>query len=645
MSKPKTEAWAAAVPPELRALDRWCGWRGSKKPLDPRTGTAARVNDPATWGSFSDAKRWYKEHEAEPDAGCGFVFTEGDGLVFLDLDHCVVKDTAEPYVKAWALPLADLLTSSTYVEVSPSGTGLHAFALGELPRAAGVTGARVEVEDGAVEAYADRRFSTVTGRRWNAHTRAGPVPRAILEAALPPALLTKLSRPEGEAAPAPREALSRRHEVWEALQAIDPDCSNDEWVQVGMALKAAFGDDGFPLWRKWSSTGSKYKEGEPEQRWASFKRAGGVSLGTVFHMARARGWRPVVSEADEDAWDERKRSFAVAPLSDFPDESYHWLVRDLGLLKGYAALLVGDGGHGKSTMMLDVAARLTTGRPMPWETAARDPCRVFYLNAEDGVGDTIKPRARAAGADLSRIDVLDLRAKGMRVPQLPDDVEDLEDMLLERPDVQLVVIDPLNAFLSGEVDAHKAHDVRQALQPLRDALQRAGRSVCIVSHLNKNQALDAFYRISGSADQGNFVRAAMLVAPDPDAEEEPVEVLSPLKWNYGPKPPSREFRIVGAEGDVGHVEWGEVSELTADETLRPKRDDGGGATRRAEAEAWLRKTLGAGPMLSRELEPLARAAGIPQRTLDRAAKHLGLRREKTAEGWQWPQVQTFEEEP
>ncbi len=639
--------WAAAVPPGMRALPRWVGWRLSepdaggrrtKRPVQVLGGLAqgaARVNDPGTWGTFEDALTFYQKHEADPDAGAGFVFAEGDGLVFMDLDHSL-KDGR---LKDWALSLAEALAASTYVEVSPSGEGLHAFAVGKLSRAESVTGARVQLGDGAVEAYADRRFSTVTGVRWPRGQRGlGEFPDV-----LPALLKERLARTTVLAQQGP-EPPERRLEVWEALQSVDPDIGHDDWVRVGMALRAAFGDAGLPLWVKWSSRGKKWRRGEPEQRWRSFKRSG-VGLGTLFRIARANGWAPP-REGPEEAFADfaaLKSEFWTVPLSEVREEELEWLVRDLGLVRGYASMVAGDPGRGKSMLTLDVAARLSSGRAMPWERRpSRPPSRVFYLNAEDGAGDTIKPRARAAGADMSRIEVLDVSG-GSRVPQLPEDAPAFERMLADLGDAQLVVVDPLNAFLGRDVDAHKAHDVRQALQPLADLLKRSRQAVALVAHLNKNEAVSALYRVSGSADQVAFVRTAVLVGADPDDDGDGPDsgrrVVAPLKWNLGPQPPARAFRIVGAGGEAGRLEWAGEASARAEDLVR-RREGGGGGARVNEAAEWLRSRLSAAPAPSRVLESDATAAGITARTLNRAASRLGIKRERDAVtgGWRWPQV-------
>lgn len=636
MRKLSADKWSAGVPPGMKLLPRWCGFRGSKQPLDPRTGEAARVDDPSTFGTWDDALAWYKKHEREPDAGAGFVFTKGDNLVFVDVDHAL--DNGKP--KPWAAPLVEQLAAQTYVEVSPSGTGLHAFYVGELERAPGVTGARLAVEDGAVEVYAERRFSTVTGRRWN-DAPLGPVTRG-----LPPELAARLTRAEHVEAQKP-EPLARRYEVWDALQAIDPDVSNDEWVRIGMALKAAFGDEGLPLWRKWSSRGAKYHAGEPEQRWGSFHRAG-VGLGTIFRMAREAGWHAQAHDAVADAFTDLQADDAgikVIPASQQPREHYDWLWK-WRLARGHLTLMAGKPKQGKSIVTLDLAARVSRGLPMPGEAKGGPPGRVLLLNVEDGQGDTIRPRLEAAGADLDLVEILDLR-NGGRIPQLPDDVEALGRIIERSEHAQLVVLDPLNAFLSGELDAHRDQDVRAALGPLFGLAQRLHVAFILVAHFNKAKDMDAVERIGGSIGIAAQARLLLGVGRPTDADEDdPQRVMLPLGGNLGPGSRKLAFEVIPWEmdPDVGRVRWSEDEPDVSVDDLVARPEAGGGA-RIGEAEAWLKARLSKESVASKELEEAARGAGISRATLNRAARRLGIRREKDglAGGWRWPKWSPFDD--
>jgi hypothetical protein len=94
---------------------------------------------------------------------------------------------------------------------------------------------------------------------------------------------------------APMEGVSL-DDMREAIAKIDPDCSMQEWVEVGMGLKHQFGDDGFQLWDEWSGKGAKYDGAEVlETRWGSFKphpaNRAPVTIRSVIKKAIAAGWK------------------------------------------------------------------------------------------------------------------------------------------------------------------------------------------------------------------------------------------------------------------------------------------------------------------------------------------------------------------
>jgi primase-polymerase (primpol)-like protein len=146
-----------ALPVRLREHAQWVCWgsrdrngKSTKVPLDPASGTFASTADPDTWGTFDDALA----HARRPDvSGIGFVFTDDDPYVGIDLDDCREPDASD--LTDEAIEIVTRLQS--YTEVSPSGTGLHVIVRGRLP-----DGKR---RHGSVEMYDEGRFFTMTGEQ------------------------------------------------------------------------------------------------------------------------------------------------------------------------------------------------------------------------------------------------------------------------------------------------------------------------------------------------------------------------------------------------------------------------------------------------------------------------------------------------
>ncbi len=114
---------------------------------------------------------------------------------------------------------------------------------------------------------------------------------------------------------------------------------------------------------------------------------------------------------------------------------------------GKLTVFDGDPGLGKSTMALDIGARVTTGREMPDGSPGGPPAYVVILTAEDGIADTVRPRADAAGADCGRIRIIeDLPdPDGDHTPSIPGDIGALEQTI-RNLGAKLVIIDPLSAL-------------------------------------------------------------------------------------------------------------------------------------------------------------------------------------------------------
>ncbi len=327
-----------------------------------------------------------------------------------------------------------------------------------------------------------------------------------------------------------------------------------------------------------------------------------------------------------------------------------WLVKE-ALLRwlwpgriplGTITLLDGDPGLGKSLVTLDLVARVTQNGAMP-DGSAGIAGGAVLLSAEDDLAATVRPRLRAAGADVQRVVAVqtvlasdeETGREQERAFTLPGDIPLLEQAIRE-VDARLIVIDPLMAYLDGKVNSWRDQDVRAALTPLSRLAERTAVAVVILRHLTKGGGGNAIYRGGGSIGIIGAARSGLLVAKSPD-DPEHERILASSKSNLGPPMPALRYRIVERDG-TPRVEWlgacdytaaSLLSEATGDHEL-PARD---------EARALLTDVLADGPVPQRDVERAARAAGISLTTLSRAKKRLGVEAKKVgfhgASRWVW----------
>ncbi len=304
----------------------------------------------------------------------------------------------------------------------------------------------------------------------------------------------------------------------------------------------------------------------------------------------------------------------VTRLSEVEPQQVTWIWPGR-LPAGKLVVLDGDPGTGKSTLMMDLAARLSTASPMPDGYRPTVATNVVLLSAEDAADDTIRPRLDAAGGDPARVVIFDgvwkprdeERADDMvmRPPSLPIDLDRLET-LVRTEKAGLVAVDVLNAFLSAKVDGHRDQDIRTALMPLARLAEATGACVAVLRHLNKSGGGNPLYRGGGSIGIIAAARVGLLAAPDPDDESR--RILAVSKSNLAAPAPALAYRLVGSpEHCCARVQWdGPTDHRAADLlTIRQPDDEDG-----VDASDVLVGILSDGPRWVKEVLDEAATAGF-----------------------------------
>jgi AAA domain len=270
---------------------------------------------------------------------------------------------------------------------------------------------------------------------------------------------------------------------------------------------------------------------------------------------------------------------------------------------------------------------VTAGVDLPDGTPT-EAAGAVIVSAEDGAADTIRPRFDAAGGDPTRACLL-----GDEEPLvIPDDIPRLERAVRQVGAI-LVILDPIMAFLSGDVNSNRDQDVRRALTPLKQMAERTGAAVVLVRHLNKTPGGNPLYRGGGSIGIIGAARSGMVVGRHPDDEE--LRVLAGQKNNLSLPPESLAYRIVTADNGAARIVHEGVSEATARQLLRVPVDEEEKSTL-TEAKEFLISELRAYPMSAKQIRKNAEEVDIAYRTLKRAKRALGVRSEKESDGsWTW----------
>ena len=298
----------------------------------------------------------------------------------------------------------------------------------------------------------------------------------------------------------------------------------------------------------------------------------------------------------------------IIRMSDVELTPVEWLWKPY-LPFGKLSVLQGNPGEGKTYFAMHLAAACTNGKLLP-NMERMKPFNVIYQTAEDGLGDTVKPRLIEAGADLDRVLVIDDSEV-----QLTLSDERIEKAIVEN-NVRLLIIDPIQAYLGADVDMNRANEVRPIFMRLGQVAQRTGCAILLIGHLNKAAGMQSLQRGLGSIDIAAAVRSVMFIGKlkhDPT-----MRILTHEKSSLAPPGASLAFSL----GDEGGFRWVGEYDITADEMLsgiEPQRE-----TKTQQAKDLICTLLAGGKqVLSEDIDKAALERGIPGRTVRDAKRELG----------------------
>ena len=298
----------------------------------------------------------------------------------------------------------------------------------------------------------------------------------------------------------------------------------------------------------------------------------------------------------------------IIRMSDVELTPVDWLWKPY-LPFGKLSVLQGNPGEGKTYFAMHLAATCTNGKLLP-NMERMEPFNVIYQTAEDGLGDTVKPRLIEAGADLDRVLVIDDSDV-----QLTLSDERIEKAIIEN-NARLVIIDPIQAYLGADVDMNRANEVRPIFMRLGQVAQRTGCAILLIGHLNKAAGMQSLQRGLGSIDIAAAVRSVMFIGKlkhDPT-----MRILTHEKSSLAPPGVSLAFSL----GDEGGFRWVGEYDITADEMLsgiEPQRE-----TKTQQAKDLICTLIAGGKqVLSEDIDKAALERGIPGRTVRDAKRELG----------------------
>ncbi len=317
--------------------------------------------------------------------------------------------------------------------------------------------------------------------------------------------------------------------------------------------------------------------------------------------------------------EEQKCVLKIIKMSDVQLQEIEWLWYPF-IPYGKLTIIQGDPGDGKTTLVLNIAAKLSKGEGLDENMQIAEPINIIYQTAEDGLADTVKPRLELAGADCEKIMVIDESDKSLSMID-----ERLEEAIV-KTGARLLILDPIQAYLGGGMDMNRANEARDMTKKLGALAEKTKCAIILIGHMNKAAGNKAAYRGMGSIDFFAVARSVLLVGRIEG--EANTRAVVQIKNNLAAFGHAKAFEL-----SESGFQWLGDYEITVDEVLggiAPK------ANKMEQAKKILRELAETqNAVQSNEVFELAEEHGISKRTMENAKKELGIKAKKINNAWYW----------